>query len=134
MTCDSYGDHHLHMCQRSQHTDTQTRTQAHKNTKLLLTHTIIWCVNVFVVTLLTHVHECNVSMYIQYLHVMSHRRTHTYIQACRKHKLLHTYHTMVCVSGCLIVYVSVCGDFIDTCACNDSRSLRVDVSHHASQC
>ena len=74
----------MHMCQRSQH------TQAHRNTQLLLTHTIIWCVNVCAVTLLTHVHECSASMYIQYLHVMSHRRTHTYKHAENTNYSTHT--------------------------------------------
>ena len=112
-------------CTCAKEANTQTHTQAHK-THNYCSHTLYYGVWMSVWWLWWHM--C--------MNVVDVTQTYTYIQAY-KHaentKPLHTYHTMVCVSGCLIVYVSVCDDCIGTCACNDSRSLGVDVSRHESQ-
>ena len=112
------------MCHRSQHTDTHTSTQKHTTTAHTIHHNG-WHMYMKVMFPCT--------MYVQYLHVMSHRRTHIYKHTESTSYSTHTILWCVFLDAWLCVCRCAVTSIIGTCACNDSRSLGVDVSRHVSQ-
>ena len=95
VTCDSYGDHHMHMCQRSQHTDTYTSTQKHTTTAHTHTRYNGWhmCMNI--------VFQCTYSL-CMWCH------TDTHIQAHRQHKTTPhiPYYVDACVCVCVLALLA----------------------------